>query len=59
MPPARRSLSAVVKFLLDASWYFVALALGLAVFLLQLVTFRPPGQIQLDLGIPVTQSVTI
>jgi hypothetical protein len=59
MPPARRSLSAVVKFLLDASWYFVALALGLAVCLLLLVTFSQPGQIQLDLGIPVTFEMTL
>jgi hypothetical protein len=59
MPPARRSLSAVVKLLLDASWYFVALALGLAVCLLLLVTFSQPSQIQLALGIPVTFEMTL
>ena len=51
MPTARkRSFSSIVKLLLDASWYLVALALGLAVCLLLLVAFGEPGEMQL--GIP-------
>jgi hypothetical protein len=46
-----------VKVLLDASWYLVALALGLAVCLLLLVTFTNPGEMQL--GIPVTFEMTL
>jgi len=58
MPPARkRSFSSVVKLLLDASWYLVALGLGLAVCLLLLVTFGEPGEMQL--GIPVTFEMTL
>jgi len=57
MPPVRRhSLSSVVKTLLDVSWYLIALALGLAICLLLLITFTEPGRMQL--GIPVTFEMT-
>jgi len=58
MPPARKhSFSSVVKLLLDASWYLVALGLCLAVCLLLLVAFSEPGEMQL--GIPVTFEMTL
>jgi len=55
--PQRRSLSSIVKLLLDASWYFVALTLGLAVCLLLLIAFSEPGEMRL--GIPVTFEMTL